>query len=377
MSYRNYMVKQRIADFEMLIGALSEDAIRYATAWANVNIANARDTQAQKLVEYFVEFHTALIRRPNFTGVIEPSAWLANERALQLARDATKRSKIICSNLTHISIKQSCSKLGLETVIVDADPKNNYQVQENELSNAVRNQKDDIAAIVSTHGTTQLGNVENMAKYPIIQELRENGSWLHIDAAFGGVLTQVSSLRNVPIPESDTITLDPYKFLGVPGAALLIVKEDKLHPSKISYYDHSKFTVYSTFSAFPVAAWFKSVQDFGERAGMRELADECIKNSCRFAEDLRLSNMQLIRNPATIIVPVKTRNKQETKCLRDYLHTKGYNVGRLEINGKTYESNGIRIACTPRQWTFRGLADLQEMRGEIIKYLDSQKRAVA
>ncbi len=371
------MAKQKTVDFETLIGTTTQSALDFANGWRNVNIANARDTQAQQLAEYFINFHTNLIGAPNFSGIIEPSAWLANERALQLARDSTQRSKVVCSNLTHISIKEACDKLGLDTIVVDADPFNNYQVEEKELLQAISGKEGDIAAIVSTHGTTQLGNVENIEKFRIVKELREKGTWLHIDAAFGGVLTQVSYLRKSPIMESDSVTIDPYKFLGASGSALLLAPQQKLNSKDIPYYSHSKFTRYSTLDASPIAVWYKSVQDIGLKNGMSELADECVQQASRFTERLTEHNIPLIRNPATIIVPIKTESRQETEQLRDYLHDKGYNVGRVVIEGNDYQTNGVRVACTPRQWIFRGIGGLQGLQREIIKYHDSKKLRAA
>ena len=80
------------------------------------------------------------------------------------------------------------------------------------------------AVVVANAGTTNSGAVDPLADLARI--CREQGVWLHVDAAYGGFacLTErgAEALRGIEL--ADSITLDPHKWLYQPieAGALLI-----------------------------------------------------------------------------------------------------------------------------------------------------------
>jgi len=231
-----------LIDFAMIRGGSTERAQKLGSRWDSAYVSDNENQGAQDLALRFVSYHRELVGQPPMKGFIEPDASSVNERALWLARNATERSKVLLTNLSHSSVEEAIDKLGLEAIVVDADPSQNYQVNDAQIARAIGSHSNEIAAVVSTYGTTQLGNIERLAESPIVQELRANGSWLHIDAAYGGYLGMLSAHVKRKIPDADTITIDPYKFIGRPGCALLLIDQDKAPTPESSYYPQSPFT---------------------------------------------------------------------------------------------------------------------------------------
>ena len=222
-----------------------------------------------------------------------------------------------------------------------------YQVDDKQLSNAISNHGNDIAAVVSTFGTTQLGNIEDLAERDSIKELRANDVWLHIDAAFGGYSASLSSHINTEIPDSDSITIDPYKFIGKPGVALLLVDKEKTPKVSIPYYSHSHFTLNTTLSAGPVAAWYQTLIDCGDYV-MQFMADECIRIAYIAGEQAKENNCKLVNPVKLSIAPVQLGSRQQANYVHDKLLSEGFNVGKIHIEGRDYVTDGLRIVITPK-----------------------------
>ena len=98
-----------------------------------INLADATNGEVQAMAAHYIAFHRHLILRPDMVALLEHSATMANFRALELARDNTKKSKVLCSNMSHNSISKACHSLGLEPIVLDANPENNFQVDQENL----------------------------------------------------------------------------------------------------------------------------------------------------------------------------------------------------------------------------------------------------
>lgn len=83
--------------------------------------------------------------------------------------------------------------------------------------------------IIGTAGTTNTGAIDPLAGLAHIA--KENGLWLHVDAAYGGMfqLTERGRQRLRGIELAHSITLDPHKGMFLPiGTGALVVREPAL-----------------------------------------------------------------------------------------------------------------------------------------------------
>lgn len=336
-------------DFAQIVGSCTEDGRRVGANWDNVNIADGNHEGAQRLARHFVNFHRGLIGKDYMAGQLEPSASLANFAALQQARERTGKNKVLCSNLSHISIARACQALGLDPVVVDAKPEQAYQVDGKDAEQAISEHGNDIAAVVSTFGTTQLGHIERLAELDVVKQLVEDGAWLHIDAAYGGYIGTLARDVKTSLPDADSITLDPYKFVGKPGVALLMIDEGKVSENGVEYYVQSPLTKHTTLSAGPVAAWGKTVDDIGGVYYLGDLANEMREITRRSIEELQSKyGVELLCQPELTIIPVALDSTQEVERVHDGLLERGFAVGKVHIQGQDYDVHGVRMVLTPK-----------------------------
>ncbi len=206
------------------------------------------------------------------------------------------------------------------------------------------NHERELAAIVSTYGTTQLGHIELLAENEKVQELRKKGVCLHVDAAYGAYIGNLSRHIQRVIPPADSVTIDSYKFIGKPGLALLVLERDKKPTPTVPYYNQSPFTIHSTLSAGPLAAWQQTIND----VNIVKLADSSVELAKRCADDLTRLGVPLIEYPQMSIVPIRLKDQKQVKNIENHLLQEGYKVGLVRIEGKDYTINGIRIVITPK-----------------------------
>lgn len=333
-------------DFAQIKGSCEVAALRKSEAWAHAYISDGTDKGAQALADYYISFHRQLVGKPGMNGLIEPSASDANRLALELARDTTGRNKVLCTNLSHSSIAGALHTLRMEAVTLDAQPSLGYQVDKEELKKVISLEGDNLAAVVSTFGTTQLGHIERLAEFDLVRELRESGAWLHIDAAYGAYPGRLA--RKIKIPEADSITIDHYKFAGIQGTALLLVDQQRTPHSDISYYKHSPFTTRTSLSAGPLAAWYFTTEALGQEAGLRELALGCRQVTRRVAQLVTNQGLKTILPPELTIVPIALPSKETAQRVQSQLLERGYAVGNVDIQGKDYATYGVRMDITPK-----------------------------
>lgn len=91
--------------------------------------------------------------------------------------------------------------------------------------------------VVASAGTTDTGAVDPL---PEIADLaRQQGLWLHLDAAYGGFFLLCEEGRELlqGIEQSDSIVLDPHKALCLPyGSGAVLIKDGRLLVESNRYY---------------------------------------------------------------------------------------------------------------------------------------------
>ena len=335
-------------DYVSMLGHCSKYAHHQSYHLGSASISVKDDLEVQMLARSFIDIHCALLGKRYQGALIEPSGSSSNLRALELARDRSGRKKVICTNLTHSSIFQACEYLDLEPIILEAKPDLGYQIDEEELARIVVRERDKVACVVSTHGTTQLGNIEDLTLSQSVQDLRSNGALLHIDAAYGGELSLFSSYLGA-FPDADLMTIDPYKFIGKPGCSLLLGKAGLFAKSgpAVPYYESSDYTRSTTLSIEPILSWFYTLQENGAES-IRGLADRTIGSARYVADMLRANRIRLISEPRLGVVAVSLQDNAEVCRIHEGLLQKGISVGKVAIRGKERLTAGLRLVITPR-----------------------------
>ena len=138
------------------------------------------------------------------------------------------RFRILCSEVSHFTIRQSAALLGLgQQAVVPVKTNANYQMsaQEVECTLVELKQQNLIPiALVATVGTTDFGSIDPLPELAACAQ--QHQLWLHVDAAFGGalILSDRHRAKLVAINAADSITVDFHKLFYQPiscGAFLL------------------------------------------------------------------------------------------------------------------------------------------------------------
>lgn len=170
----------------------------------------------------------------NFMGLLLARDWYSKKH---FNRDVQKqglplqasRFRILCSAQAHFSIAQSASLLGLGQ---EAVVKVNHTGFENELcalESAVQQLRRNgllPIAYVATAGTTDFGTVGPIGS--LADCARQNGLWLHVDAAYGGALmfSEKHKHKLQGIEKADSVTVDFHKlFYQAISCGVFMVKD--------------------------------------------------------------------------------------------------------------------------------------------------------
>ncbi|HEY9738073.1 MAG TPA: aspartate aminotransferase family protein, partial [Trichocoleus sp.] len=154
--------------------------------------------------------------------------WSVQQRGLP---PEAQRFRILCSEVSHFTIGQAASLLGLgEQAVVTVPTDEHFRMDPKALARILDElQAQDLLpiALVATVGTTDFGSIDPLPE--LAQAARTHDLWLHVDAAYGGAL--ILSDRNqsllAGIEAADSITVDFHKLFYQPiscGAFLLKVR---------------------------------------------------------------------------------------------------------------------------------------------------------
>jgi L-2,4-diaminobutyrate decarboxylase len=151
--------------------------------------------------------------------------WSIQQQGLPVA---AHRFRILCSDVSHFTIRQSAALLGLgQQAVVAVETDANYQMRASKVKSKLEElQQQDLLpiALVATAGTTDFGSIDPIAE--LADCAQAHGLWLHVDAAFGGALVLSDRHRHTltGIETADSIAVDFHKLFYQPiscGAFLL------------------------------------------------------------------------------------------------------------------------------------------------------------
>lgn len=168
-----------------------------------------------------------LIARNRAVAALRRDAEENQDRSDRLP-DLLGRLRIFASDASHFSIRKSAALLGLgedavHLIECDADRRLKPDALRNALAES-RSRGEVPMAIVATAGNTDFGSIDPLIECATLSS--EFGSWLHVDAAYGGGLLTSLKYRNrlSGIGAADSVTVDYHKtfFQPVSSSAVLV-----------------------------------------------------------------------------------------------------------------------------------------------------------
>ncbi|QIB45697.1 pyridoxal phosphate-dependent decarboxylase family protein [Streptomyces aureoverticillatus] len=170
---------------------------------------------------------------PAADGVFTSGGTQSNLQALLLAReeartDSPARLRVLVSEAGHLSVQKAAKTLGLgpdAVVVIPTDRDKRMQIVALARELARLDEQGLVPmAVVATAGTTDFGSIDPL---PQIADLcARYGTWMHVDAAYGGGLLASRTRRHLldGIEHADSVTVDHHKsfFQPVSSSALLV-----------------------------------------------------------------------------------------------------------------------------------------------------------
>lgn len=176
-----------------------------------------------------------LLARDHF--LLSKMGWAARERGLP---PEANRLRFLCSEMAHFSVEKSAIQLGLGTqavrkVACDGAFRMCPEKLRGDIS-AMRAGGLWPAAIVATAGTTDFGSIDPLREIAAIA--REEGIWLHVDAAYGGALLLSDRYRErlAGLEQGDSVTIDFHKafFQPISCSAFLLADQRRFETIRVN-----------------------------------------------------------------------------------------------------------------------------------------------
>ncbi len=290
----------------------------------------------------FIGAMADLFRGRDLAGSIVSGGTEANITALWVARNITGKKKVIFPRSAHFSFLKACDLLALEPVVISLT--DDFTMDLDEAARAV---DDDVCAIIGIAGTTELGMVDDI---PGLAELCPDGTFLHVDAAFGGfVLPFLEPLGvKVPafdfsIPEVSTLTVDPHKMgmSTVPSGALLLRNRDWMAgiDKEAPYLSTVGQTaaLSGTRCSAAVAATYAAMRTLG-RDGYVKLVEGCMDVTRHALEKARKLGLEPVVEP---LINILCLYVPDVRTIRKALDGRGWKVSVSK------NPEGLRLVIMP------------------------------
>jgi L-2,4-diaminobutyrate decarboxylase len=179
-------------------------------------------------------------------GVFVSGGSIANLSALVTARHGRVATSggvprvIVAGAAAHSSVRAAAAIMGCEVVVAGSP---DHPLGRADLAPVLAGlDPADVVAVVATAGATNTGAVDDLTD--IASCCAEHGSWLHVDAAYGGAALLAPSARDelAGISRADSVTIDPHKWLFTPFdcAAVLYLDPTRArsaHRQRADYLD--------------------------------------------------------------------------------------------------------------------------------------------
>lgn len=225
---------------------------------------------------------------------------------------------LIAGESAHASMRTAAGVMGVELIIVPG-----RKLTGDALRPVLDANRDRVFAVVATAGSTNLGLVDDIAS--VAEVCRDQGVWLHVDAAYGGAAMAAPSARPRfdGVEHADSLIVDPHKWLFAPfDACALLYREPDLarraHTQSAGYLDHdtdiagpddwnpSDYAIHLSRRARGLPFWF-SLAAYGTRA-YGDAVQACLDLTAAGAEMIRASeHLELVSDPELSVLAFRRR----------------------------------------------------------------------
>jgi L-2,4-diaminobutyrate decarboxylase len=169
------------------------------------------------------------------------SALVAARHTAEIERGRPARWRVACSAEAHSSVASAARVMDVEVLDVPTDDRGRLTGAALDATLSVTG-TDGVFAVVATAGTTNAGQVDDLAG--VADACERHGLWLHVDGAYGGAALAAPSARPrfAGIERADSLVVDPHKWLFSPfDCAALVYRRPELaraaHTQEAAYLE--------------------------------------------------------------------------------------------------------------------------------------------
>jgi tyrosine decarboxylase/aspartate 1-decarboxylase len=288
-----------------------------------------------KLEREAVKILGALLHNSAATGYIVTGGTEANLMAMRIARNShfNGHPEIIVPCSAHASFDKAADLMRLNIIKIPLTSE--YQVDIEAVEEAISK---NTVAIVGIAGTTSLGVVDPIAKLSEIA--LDRGIYLHVDAAFGGLVLPFLKQMGYEVPKWDfelegvqSITADPHKMgLGpIPSGGILFRDESilKRNHYEIPYLAGGNIrqaTIVGTRSGFAAIATWAIFKCLGQE-GYMKIVRRCMDLTEFLRDELKkIEHIKVVNDPPQMNVLGFTSNLDLFE-IENKLREKGWALG--------------------------------------------------
>jgi len=269
-----------------------------------------------KLEREVIQKLSALLHGKSNVGFLVSGGTEANLLALLAARNMAGVSspEVVLPESAHFSLTKICSLLGLKTVYANLDSA--YKVDVSSVEKCITK---NTVAVVGTAGTAELGAVDPIDKLSEIA--LERGVYLHVDAAFGGLI--IPFLRDLGYNTADfdfrlegvkSITVDPHKMgmATIPAGGILFRNNTFLNYIKTEtpyLTEERQYTFVGTRTGSSVAATWAVFEHLG-REGFRNAVRRCMGLTKFLSSRLEAMGFKLVSQPTLNMIAFRGSNSK-------------------------------------------------------------------
>ncbi len=294
-------------------------------------------------------------------GISVSGGSLANLMGLLVARFKAHLSYdsnafVIASDEAHVSIARAISVMGLPPealcrLSTDEDGRIPLEALKQEIYKKKFEGKKCVA-VIATAGTTIRGAIDPIEN--ISEFCSDEGLWLHVDAAIGGVFALSDSTSGLVkgIEKADSVTVNPQKVLGISKTSSLLLVANKanlyscfstgfpyIEPSIGNDFQGGEIGLQGTRSAEIIKLWL-GIRQLGEN-GIQRLLDETLNRRSYFHAQLDITKLNVITGPLHLIA-VTPKNQKEhltaswSDTTKKLLFRKRFMLSSPQYKGRSY-----------------------------------------